>query len=260
MKAVQEKPEVTTGKRLANKVAVVTGGSRGIGAAIAQRLAQEGAEVILTYTKSKKAADDVVKAITDQGAKAKAFKADAAEPNDAKQLFKELEKSVGKVDILVNNAGVWGGGTIEQIDIDQYEHIFNVNVKGVLATTLAALKLIPKGGRIINISSVVSSTNIPGMGIYSASKAALDRLTGIWAQELGARGINVNSVNPGTTVTDMFNAAIQEEGDKEAMVSKTALARLGQPEDIAAVVAFLASKDGDWVTGQSIRADGGISV
>jgi 3-oxoacyl-[acyl-carrier protein] reductase len=260
MKTVQERLETVATKRLANKVAVVTGGSRGIGAAIAQRLAQEGARVIITYTKNKNAADDVVKAITEQGATATAFKADAAQPNEARQLFKELEKTVGKIDILVNNAGVWDGGTIEQINLDQYDRIFSVNVRGVLATTLEALRLIPNGGRIINISSAVTALNIPGMGVYSASKAALDKLTSVWAQELGPRNITVNSVNPGTTVTDMFHAAVREEEDKQAMASKTALARLGQPEDIAAVVAFLASKDGAWVTGQSIRADGGINI
>ncbi len=160
---------------------------------------------------------------------------------------------------MINNAGVWEGGTLDQNDVDQYHRIFDVNVKGVLSTTLAALKLIPDGGRIINISSIVAELTLPGMGIYSASKAALDTLTRIWAQELGPRGITVNAVAPGTTVTDMFHAALPGQEAADFAVGKTALRRLGQPEDIAAVVAFLASKDGGWVTGQSIRADGGFN-
>lgn len=260
MKSLQEKPQTVGAKRLAGKVAVVTGGSRGIGAAIALRLANEGATVAITYAKNKNAADLVVKDIAEIGGSAVAFKVNAASQSEAKNLVKELEKTVGKIDILVNNAGVWEGGPLDQIDVEQFERIFDVNVKGVLATTIEALKLIPKGGRIINVSSIVADLTLPGMSVYSASKAALNALTRIWAQELGPKGITVNAVAPGTTVTDMFNAAIQGDEAKGAMVEKTALRRLGEPEDIAAVVAFLASADGGWVTGQSIRADGGFSA
>ena len=257
---VAEKPETIGNKRLLGKVAVVTGGSRGIGAAIAQRLAQEGANVIITYTKNKKAADDVVASIASTGAGVQAFKADVSAPNETKHLVEEIERGVGKIDILVNNAGVWEGGTIDQVDVDQYHRIFDVNVKGPIATTLAALKLLSDGGRIVNISSVAGETAMPGMSVYSASKSALNTLTKIWAQELGPKGITVNTVSPGTTVTDMFNAALPEKEIQTEMINKTALRRLGQPDDIAAVVAFLASDDARWVTGQIIRADGGINI
>lgn len=260
MTLIQEKLETVETKRLAGKVAVVTGGSRGIGAAIALRLAQEGATVAITYSKNKKAADEVVASIASLGTGALALKADASSSSELQQLVDELEQSVGKIDILVNNAGVWAGGAIDQIDYDLYNRVFDVNVKGIIATTIAALKLMPNGGRIINISSGAAEMTLPGMSVYSASKAAVNALTRIWAQDLGSRNITVNGVAPGTTVTDMFNEALPGEETKEAMISKTALGRLGTPEDIAAVVAFLASKDGGWVTGQTIRADGGINV
>lgn len=259
MKAVEEKLETLSAKRLAGKVAVVTGGSRGIGAAIALRLAQEGATVAITYTKNKKAADEVIAAISKLGTSAVALKADVASASETSNLVEELEQTFGKIDILVNNAGVWEGGPIDQMDLEHYQRIFDVNVKGVVATTIAALKLMSNGGRIINVSSVAAKMSLPGMGVYSASKAALDALTRIWAQDLGGRSITVNGVAPGTTATDMYNAAIPEEG-RQALIAKTALGRVGEPEDIAAVVAFLASNDGGWVTGQTIRCDGGINL
>jgi 3-oxoacyl-[acyl-carrier protein] reductase len=260
MKATQEKPQTGGAKKLAGKVAVVTGGSRGIGAAIALRLAEEGATVAITYNKNKKSADEVVESIAKLGTGALAFKADASSASEIRQLTEELKKTVGKVDILVNNAGVWGGSPIDQADLEEYDQIFDVNVKGVIATTIAALKLIPKGGRIINISSGAAEFSIPGKSIYSASKAALNALTRIWAQELGAKGITVNAVSPGITVTDMLNEAMPGKEVQDKLIEKTALRRLGQPEDIAAVVAFLAGPDGAWVTGQAIHADGGFNI
>lgn len=257
--SVQEKTETVNSNRLAGKVALVTGGSRGIGAAIAQRLAQEGATVLITYSKNKKAADEVITEITKQGKTAHAFKADVACEKETSALIEEVTKATGKIDILINNAGVWGAGPIDAITLEAYHKVFDVNVKGVIATTIAALKLIPEGGRIINLSSVAGRIAMPGVSIYSASKAALDHLTKIWAQELGPKGITVNAVAPGTTVTDMFNEAIGEE-QHAGVIEKTALRRLGQAEDIAAVVAFLASKDGGWVTGQTITADGGLNM
>ena len=256
---LQEKTETVNSNRLAGKVALVTGGSRGIGAAIAQRLAQEGATVLITYTKNKKAADDVITEITKQGQTAHAFKADVSCEKETNALIEEVSKATGKIDILINNAGVWGTGPLESLTLESYDKIFDVNVKGVIATTVAALKLLPEGGRIINISSVAAKVAMPGASVYSASKAALDHLTKIWAQELGPKGITVNGVAPGTTVTDMFHEAIAED-QHEGFIQKTALRRLGQVDDIAAVVAFLASKDGGWVTGQTIIADGGINM
>lgn len=256
---LQEKLAQVDSNRLAGKVALVTGGSRGIGAAIASRLAQEGATVLITYSKNKKAADDVITEITKQGKTAHAFKADVASEQETNDLIEQVKKATGKIDILINNAGVWGAGAIDSITLESYDKIFDVNVRGVVATTVAALKLIPEGGRIINLTSVAGKAALPGVSIYSASKAALDHLSKIWAQELGPKGITVNAVAPGTTVTDMFNEAISEEQHSD-MIGKTALRRLGQPEDIAAVVAFLASKDGGWITGQTITADGGMNL
>jgi 3-oxoacyl-[acyl-carrier protein] reductase len=202
----------------------------------------------------------VVASIVEANGKAFAFKADVASADETKNTIDEVKKALGKIDILVNNAGVWEGGPVAEIDVEQFDRIFSVNVRGVIATTLAALKVLSPGGRIINISSGVATVTIPGMSVYSASKAALDALTRVWAQDLGARGITVNSVSPGTTLTDMFDKAMPGEEIKEQVISKTALGRLGQPEDIASVVAFLAGKDGGWVTGQAIRADGGINI
>lgn len=256
---VQEKLEAQNSNKLAGKVALVTGGSRGIGAAIAARLAQEGATVLITYTKNKKAADEVITEITKQGKTAHAFKADVACEKETNALIEDVQKAVGKIDILINNAGVWGAGPLETLTLESYNKIFDVNVKGVIGTTIAALKLIPEGGRIINISSVAGKVALPGVSIYSASKAALDHLTKIWAHELGPKGITVNAVAPGTTVSDMFNEAIAED-QHAGLIEKTALRRLGQAEDIAAVVAFLASKDSGWVTGQTITADGGLNM
>ena len=258
MTTMQVQKETVSPKRLAGKVALVTGGSRGIGAAIARRLAAEGASIAVTYSKNKDAADMVVNELEQSGAKAQAFKADASNAHEIQKLIAELKRSKGKVDILVNNAGVWGATPIEQIDIKEYHRIFSTNVEGVIATTAAALELIPDGGRIINITSVAAESSHPGMSIYSASKAALNALTRVWAQELGSRRITVNGVGPGPTVTEMFNEALNDEVQEE-MLKRTALGRHGEGGDIASVVAFLASEDGGWVTGQNIRADGGFA-
>lgn len=257
MTSVQERTELKSTGRLGGKVALVTGGSRGIGAGIALRLAQEGARVIITYNKNKEAADDVVAQIGNLGGGATAFKANATSAAENEALIKEIGKLAGKIDILVNNAGVFEGAPLHQIDVAHYDRVFDVNVKGVVATTAAAVKLIPAGGRIINISSVAAKFSLPAASIYSATKAALDTLTRIWAQDLGARKITVNGVAPGYTLTEMYTSAIPEEGRKQA-IETTALGREGTPEDIANVVAFLASDDGRWVTGQTIVADGGI--
>ena len=257
MNALQTKNEVTGAKRLAGKVALVTGGSRGIGAAIALRLGAEGATVVLTYNQNKAKADEVVAQIAKLGTGAVALRADVASASDNQILVDEIERTIGKIDILVNNAAVWDAAPIDQIDLDHYERVFNTNVKGVIATTMAALPKIKNGGRIINISSVAAEGVMQTASVYSASKAALNTLTRIWAQELGAKQITVNGVAPGTTATDMLLQALPEDVKKE-FISKTALGRLAEPSDIADVVAFLASDDARWITGQTIRADGGI--
>lgn len=257
MNAVQTKIETASTKKLAGKVALVTGGSRGIGAAIALRLAELGATVALTYNNNKGKADEVVEQITKLGSDAVAFKADVASGKDNAILMDLIERSIGKIDILVNNAAVWDAAPIDQIDVDHYDRVFDTNVKGVIATTMAALPKIKNGGRIINISSVAAEGVMKTASVYSASKAALNTLTRIWAQELGERKITVNGVAPGTTATDMLIQALPEDV-KQEFISKTALGRLAEPADIANVVAFLASDDGAWITGQTIRADGGI--
>jgi 3-oxoacyl-[acyl-carrier protein] reductase len=259
MTTLQEKNELVNAKRLAGKVALVTGGSRGIGAAIALRLAEEGAAVAINYARNKEAADDIVARIGELGSKAIAFKANVASPDETQGLIENVIKVLGRIDILINNAGVFEMLPIDQVNLEHYQRVFDVNVKGVIATTIAALPKIPDGGRIINISSVVARASWAGSSVYSATKAALDTLTRIWAQDLGPRRITVNGVAPGTTETDMFKGGVAEEA-KQDMIAKTALGRLGEPADIAAVVAFLASDDGRWVTGHTIAADGGINV
>jgi 3-oxoacyl-[acyl-carrier protein] reductase len=246
-------------KKLAGKVAVVTGGSRGIGAAIALRLANDGATVAITYNSNKEAADKVVNQITALGEKAIAVKANVSDEAANLNLIAEVKKAYGKIDILVNNAGDFEMGPIDQVDIGQYDRLFATNVRGVVATTIAALPILNDGGRIIGISSGAAKATMTGASIYSATKAALETLTRLWAQDLGKRKITVNCVAPGTTLTDMLQAGLPPEA-QAAMIEKTALGRMGQPEDIADAVAFLASEDGRWVTGHTISCDGGLTV
>lgn len=260
MTAVQSKPEIVGNKRLEGKVALVTGGSRGIGAAIALRLAQEGARVAISYSSNQKAADEVLSQINKFGnSPALAIKANVSSEQETQKLIEELSKQVGKIDILVNNAGVWDTAPVDQITLEHYNRVFDVNIKGVISTTVAALKKMNDGGRIINISSGLAQHTMPGTSVYSATKSALETLTRVWAQELGGRQITVNAVAPGTTATDMLLAALPEEM-KKMMIAKTALGRLGEGDDIAAAVAFLASDDGRWVTGHTISANGGLNV
>lgn len=259
MTALQEKQEISSSKKLAGKVALITGGSRGIGAGIALRFAEEGATVAISYAKNKAKADDLVAKIKAQEGKALALHADASSAEQSEKLVSEVVKEFGKIDILINNAGVFEAAPLEKLTLDHYDRVFNVNVKGVIATTIAAVKKISNGGRIINISSVAATSSLPGFGVYSATKSAVDTLTRVWAQELGSRQITVNAVAPGATVSDMYDEAMDENA-KAQMLAKTALGRAGQPDDIAAVVAFLASEDGRWITGQSLVASGGLSV
>lgn len=258
MTLTQQQPKTTSAKRLAGKVAVVTGGSRGIGAAIALRLAEEGATVAVNYNSNKSAADKVVKQIEELGSKAVALQGNVKSEEDSKKLFAEVTKEFGKIDILVNNAGVYETLFITDITEEHIDHVLGTNVKGVILATKEALKNFADGGRIINISSKAAEAAMPGFSVYSATKAALDTLTRTWAQELGRRKITVNAVAPGPVASDMFNTVPEEL--KAQFIEKTALGRVGEPEDIAAVVAFLASDDGRWVTGHTIAADGGITV
>ncbi len=245
-------------KKLAGKVALVTGGSRGIGAGIALRLAKEGADVAISYAKNKSLAEEVVAKLKNEDVHAAAFQADVTSGEQSQNLVNDVIKEFGKIDILINNAGVFELQPLENVTLDHYQRVFDVNVKGVIGNTIAALKNISDGGRIINISSVAATTSAPNFSVYAATKAAINALTRIWAQELGARKITVNAVAPGATASDMYEAVPDEV--KKELVAKTALGRVGQPEDIAAVVAFLASDDGGWITGETIVAHGGITV
>lgn len=258
MTLTQQQPKTTSAKRLEGKIALVTGASRGIGAAIALRLAEEGAAVAVNYNSNKAAADKIVAQISELGSKAVAFQGNVSSQEESKKLIAEVGKEFGKIDILVNNAGVYETLPIEKVTEEHVDYVLGVNVKGVILTTKEALKYLADGGRIINISSTAARASQPFFSVYSSTKAALDSLTRIWAQELGHRQITVNGVAPGPTASDMFNTVPEEL--KEEFINKTALKRIGEPEDIAAVVAFLASDDGRWVTGHTIAADGGVNV
>jgi 3-oxoacyl-[acyl-carrier protein] reductase len=246
--------------RLQGKVAVVTGGSRGIGKAIAVRLAKDGAAVVVNYAKSAGQAKEVVAAIEAAGGRAAAVGADIAKPEDVRRLFEETLKRFGRLDILVNNAGVYEMKALEEINEAHYERLFSTNVRGPLfAMQEAARRIGSGGGRIINISSVAARAALAGSAIYSATKAALESLTRCLATELGPRQITVNAVAPGTTDTEMFREGVPAEMQK-AMIKSTPLGRLGTPKDIADLVAFLASDDGRWLTGQTIDTSGGLRV
>ena len=247
--------------RLKNKVAVVTGASKGIGASIAKHFAAEGAKVVVNYASSKEGADKVVKAITDNGGIAIAVQADVSNEADVIRLFDETRKAFGKLDILVNNAVAQGYAPIEQISAAAFQQSFNVNVLGPVLTIQAALKLFgDKGGNIINISSGASKYPLPNASLYSATKAALDAFTIALSKELGAKNVRINSILPGATETEgAASAGVTKGSDYEKMfVSKTPLGRRGQPEDIAKAVVFLASDDAAWITGEQLSVSGGM--
>ncbi|MDE3106204.1 MAG: glucose 1-dehydrogenase [Acidobacteriota bacterium] len=245
--------------RLAGKVAVVTGASKGIGAAIAQQLAAEGAAVVVNYASSKAGADAVVASITAKGGKAIAVQGDVSKPAEIEKLFAETQAAYGKVDVLVNNAGIYEFGPLEAITPEHFHKQFNLNVLGLLLTTQAAVKLMgPEGGSVINISSLVGPMPSPTASVYSSTKAAVDAITVSLAGELGPRGIRVNSLNPGLIETEGVHAAGFIGSDFHKHIEKTTpLGRIGQPGDIATVAAFLASSDAGWVTGQTLIAAGG---
>jgi 3-oxoacyl-[acyl-carrier protein] reductase len=240
------------------KVAIVTGASRGIGAAIARRLAREGAVVIVGYSRNLEAAQKVVAEIERSGGEAEAIQADVADLEQVKRLFAETMRSSGRLDILVNNAGVAEFRPLEAVDATHYAHQFDVNVRGLLfATQEAALRFGSSGGCIVNITSGAAKTAPPGTSVYSATKAAVEAMTISHAAELGPRNIRVNAVAPGITETDMLQANIPS-AVQQAMIQTTALRRLGTPEDIADVVAFLTSHEARWITGQILGANGGL--
>lgn len=246
-------------KNLAGKVALVTGGSRGIGAAIARRLADEGADVALSYGASAEKAHAVVREIQKKGVRGAAFAADQADAAQVARLVGDVVREFGRIDILVNNAGVAAMGPVQDAgDLTQFERQQAINVGGVVAAVRAAVPHLPEGGRIISIGSCLGARSPwPGMADYCATKAAVAAYTRGWARDLGARGITVNVVQPGPIATDM-NPDVGAYADTER--AATALGRFGKPEDIAGAVAFLAGPDGAYVTGAAIDVDGGFGA
>ncbi|RYY54815.1 MAG: glucose 1-dehydrogenase [Chitinophagaceae bacterium] len=247
--------------RLKNKVALVTGASKGIGASIARYFAAEGARVVVNYASSKESAKKVVKDITDNGGIAIAVQADVSSQTDVTRLFEEIEKAFGTLDVLVNNAVAQGYSPIEQISVADFHQIFDVNVLGPVLIIQEALKLFgDKGGNIINISSGASKFPLPNASLYSATKAALDAFTVALSKELGVKNVRINSILPGATDTEgATRAGVTKGSDYEKMfVSKTPLGRRGQPEDIAKVAVFLASDEAGWITGEQLSVSGGM--
>ena len=248
-------------KKLDGKVAVVTGASKGIGAAIALALADEGAAVVVNYSSSKAGADKVVADVAARGGKAVAVQGDVSKADDVARLFKETKKTYGRLDILVNNAGVYGFAPLEDVTEAQFHQYFNVNVLGLLLATKEAVKYMSaaEGGSVINISSTVTSMLPPGTSVYTATKGAVDAITGVLAQELGPRKIRVNAINPGMIETEGVRAMGSVGGDFKKMIEAQApLRRIGQPDDIAPTAVYLASSDSKYTTGTTLRVSGGL--
>ncbi len=244
--------------KLTGKVAVVTGASKGIGAGIAKALGAAGASVVVNYASDQAGADRVVQTITGAGGKAVAVQGSVDKAADVERLFAESEKAFGPADVLVNNAGVYEFAPLEAITEEHFHKQFNINVLGVLlASQAAARQFGERGGNIINIGSVASDNQNPGASVYSATKGALDTITGILAKELGSKKIRVNSVNPGFTATE-GNASMRGGAMEDGAIAQTPLGRMGQPDDIADAVTFFASDDARWITGEQIRVAGGL--
>ena len=244
---------------LKGKVAVVTGASKGIGASIAKSLAAAGAAVVVNYASSRDGADRVVAEIKGKGGKAIAVEADVAKVADVAKLFDAAKKAFGGVDVLVNNAGIYHFQPLEEVTEDMFHRQFNVNVLGtILAAKEAAKHFGANGGSIINISSTASEHAVPTASVYSATKGAVDTLTRVLAAELGPRKIRVNAIAPGGTETEgLHSAGVIGSDFEKSMIARTALGRLGQPDDIARVAVFLASDESAWLTGERLEAAGG---
>lgn len=246
-------------QKLAGKVALVTGASKGIGAAIATQLAAEGAALVVNYSSSKEGADRVVNEIKNKGGRAIAVQANVAKPADVERLVAETVKAYDRLDILVNNAGVYEFASLEQITPEHFHRQYDLNVLGLLLVTQAAVKHFgAAGGSIINIGSVAGTARLPNAAAYSGTKAAVDAVTRSLAQELGPRKIRVNSLNPGMIETEGFRAAGISESEFRAQTeAATPLGRIGQPQDIASIAVFLASPDSGWITGETLYVSGG---
>ena len=246
--------------KLADQVAIVTGASKGIGAEIARQLAAEGANVVVNYASSKEGADRVVDEIAKGGGKAIAVQADVAKKNDIERLFAETKNAFGRLDILVNNAGVYQFAPIEAVTEEEFHREYNTNVLGLLLATQEALKHFgAEGGSVINVSSIATSVTPPNTSIYTGTKGAVDAITRVLAKELGPKKVRVNAIRPGGVVTEGFHAMGGPGSDFEKqMIAQTPLGRIGQPQDIAPAAVFLASRDGAWITGETIMVGGGL--
>jgi 3-oxoacyl-[acyl-carrier protein] reductase len=247
-------------QKLEGKVAVVTGASKGIGAAIAKHLADEGAAVVVNYASSKQGAERVVAEITEKRGRAVAVQADMSKPADIKRLFAETKKAFGRLDVLVNNAGIYEFVPLAEVTPEHFHKLFDLNVLGlILASQEAAKHFGSAGGSIVNISSVVASTAPPNTSVYSATKAAVDAVTRSLAKELGPRNIRVNSINPGMVETEGVHSVGLSGGDfRKQYEAQSPLGRIGQPGDIAPAAVFLASNDSRWITGETLYIAGGV--
>jgi 3-oxoacyl-[acyl-carrier protein] reductase len=249
-------------QKLAGKVAIVTGASKGIGASIAKHLAAEGAAIVVNYASSKAGANNVVAEIARDGGKAVAVQADLSNKADIGRLFAATKEAFGRLDILVNNAGIYEFSPLEEVTEEHFRKQFDLNVLGPIMASQAALKLFgPEGGSIINISSLVSTMGFPNAAVYSGTKGAVDALTRSLAKELGPRKIRVNAINPGMVETEGVHAAGIHESDMRKQVeAQTPLGRIGQPQDIAGAAVFLASSEAGWITGQTFVIAGGLDA
>jgi 3-oxoacyl-[acyl-carrier protein] reductase len=246
--------------KLAGKVAVVTGASKGIGAAIAKHLAAEGAAVVVNYASSKSGAEKVVSEIREHGGRAVAVQANVAQHADIERLFAEAKKAFGKLDILVNNAGIYEFAPLEDVTEEHFHKQFNLNVLGLLLASREVAKYFDTdGGAIVNVSSVVAVAPVASASVYSATKAAVDAVTKSLAKELGPRKIRVNSINPGMVETEgLHGSGIAASDFRKTMETQTPLGRIGQPDDIAPVAVFFASPDSGWITGETLTISGGL--
>ncbi len=244
----------TTNRKLTGKTAIVTGASKGIGAAIAKQLGAEGAAVVVNY------AETTVREITKNGGNAIAVQGDMSKKADIERLFAETKRVFDTIDILINNAGIYEFAPIENVTEEHFHKQFNLNVLGLILATQAAVKLFgPKGGSIVNISSIVSTMGVPNATVYSATKGAVDALTRSLAKELGPRKIRVNAINPGMVETEGVHAAgIAGSETQKGVEAQTPLGRIGQPQDIAAAALFLVSPDSAWITGETFVISGGL--
>lgn len=243
--------------RLENKVAIVTGASRGMGQAAAEMLAANGAYVVINYVHNKRFADEIVQRIQQNGGQALAVQADVSKVADLKALFQATLEHFGHIDIVVNNAGIMDTKPLEQVTEQDFDREFAINVKGTYFACQLAASYLPAGGRIINFSTSVVGQMMPTYSLYAATKGAVEQITRQLAKELGSKGITINAIAPGPINTELFTAG-KTEAQINAIKNLIAFGRLGEPSDIASIVLFLASEESGWITGQTLRANGGF--